>query len=131
MTGQTVNTVKKRNSLVPSFLSGGQNRNDDRRKEYNLTLSEESGIGYRKTHLISPTFAWILHSTPYFFILVFLTAFYDRSRMTDRYLVPLKNRTHLYQILTTPVGRVWHLTRFYSVALLLENRFACHHFVQE
>ena len=65
--------------------------------------SEESGIGYRKTHLISPTSAWILHSTSYFFIIVFPTAFYDRSRMTGKYLIPLKNRTHLYQILTTPV----------------------------
>ena len=26
-----------------------------------------------------------------------------RSRMTGKYLIPLKNRTHLYQILTTPV----------------------------
>ena len=42
---KSVNTVEKRNSLVPSFLSGGQNRNDDRRKEYNMTLSEESDIG--------------------------------------------------------------------------------------
>ena len=41
---QVFSTVKKRNSLVPSFLSGGQNRNDDGRKEYNLTLSGESGI---------------------------------------------------------------------------------------
>ena len=56
--------------------------------------SEESGIGYRKTHLMSPTSAWILHSTPYFFILVFPTAFYDRSRMTGRYLIPFcKNRS--------------------------------------
>ena len=55
--------------------------------------SEESGNGYRKIHLISPTFAWILHSTPYFFIIIFPTAFYDRSRMTGRYLIPLcKNR---------------------------------------
>ena len=42
---QECNTIEKRNSPLPSFLSGGQNRNDDRRKEYNLTLSEESGIG--------------------------------------------------------------------------------------
>ena len=35
------------------------------------------------------------HSTPYFFIIIFPTAFYDRSRMTGRYLIPLKNRTHL------------------------------------
>ncbi len=80
-------TVGKRNSLLPSFLSGGQIRNDDRRKKHNLTLSEESGSGYRKTHLISPTSAWILHSPPYFFILLFPTAFYDRSRMTGKYLL--------------------------------------------
>ena len=65
--------------------------------------SEESGKGHRKMHLISPTSAWILHSTSYFFIIIFPTAFYDRSRMTGKYLIPLKNRTHLYQILTTPV----------------------------
>ena len=35
------------NSLLPSFLSGGQKRNDDRRKKHNMTLSEESGRGYR------------------------------------------------------------------------------------
>ena len=29
---KSVNTVEKRNSLVPSFLSGRQNRNDDGRK---------------------------------------------------------------------------------------------------
>ena len=59
---QKLFTVSRRfNSLLPSFLSGGQNRNDDRRKKHNLTLSKESGIGYRKTHLISPTSAQILH----------------------------------------------------------------------
>ena len=31
------------------------------------------------------------------------------------------------QSLTAPVGRVWRLTHFYSVALRLEKRFACHH----
>ena len=29
------------------------------------------------------------------------------------------------QILTAPVGRVWRLTHFYSVASLLEKWFAC------
>ena len=57
------------------------------RKEHTMTLSEESGIGYRNMHLIPTFFAQILHSTPYFFILVFPTAFYDRSRMTGRYLI--------------------------------------------
>ena len=37
------------------------------------------------------------------------------------------NTCILCQILTAPVGRVWRLTHFYSVALLLEKRFACHH----
>ena len=30
--GQECNTIEKRNSPLPSFLSGGQNRNDDGRK---------------------------------------------------------------------------------------------------
>ena len=38
-------------------------------------------------------FAQILHSTSYFFIVVFPTAFYNRSRMTGRYLILVcKNR---------------------------------------
>ena len=58
-----------------------------------MTLSEESGIGYRKMHLTPVFFARILHSTSYFFIIVFPTAFYDRSRMTGRYLILVcKNR---------------------------------------
>ena len=54
-----------------------------------MSDSEESGIEYRKTHLILATFAWILHSTSYFFIIVFPIAFYDRSRMTGKYLILL------------------------------------------
>ena len=42
---KSFNTTLKRNSSLPSFLSGGQNRNDDKRKEYNMPFSEESGIG--------------------------------------------------------------------------------------
>jgi len=38
--------------------------------------SEESGIGEsQKVYLIPVFFAWILHSTPYFFITLFPTAF--------------------------------------------------------
>ena len=51
--------------------------------------SEESGIGSsQKVYLTPAFFAQILHSTPYFFITLFPTAFYDRSRMTGRYLIP-------------------------------------------
>ena len=35
------------------------------------------------------------------------------------------NTRILCQILTAPVGRVWRLTHFCSVAPLLEKRFAC------
>ena len=115
---QVFNTVEKRNSLSPSFLSGIKHTWRKETQKHILTLSEESGIGYRKTHLIPPTSAWILtapvgrvwrfthfcsvalllekwftchHSTPYFFITLFPTAFSLRSRMTGRYLIPLKN----------------------------------------
>ena len=37
------------------------------------------------------------------------------------YLIPV----FFARILTAPVGRVWRLTHFYSVALLLEKWFAC------
>ncbi len=77
-------TVEKHNSPLPSFLSGGQNRNVNKRKEYNMTLSKESGSSYRKIRLTPVFFAWILHSTSYFFIILFPTAFYDRSRMTGK-----------------------------------------------
>ncbi len=103
---------------------------EKKHKKQIVMSSEESGKGYQKMHLTPAFFAQILtapvgrvwrlthfysvasllekwfachHSFPYFFILLFLAAFYDRSRMTGRYLIPLKNRTHLYQILTTPV----------------------------
>ena len=58
-------------------------------EKHNLTLSEESGIGESQEAYLTPvSFAWILHSTSYFFIILFPTAFYDRSRITGRYLVP-------------------------------------------
>ena len=47
-----------------------------------MTNSEESGIEYRKMHLILATFARILHSFPYFFMILFPTSFSLRSRMT-------------------------------------------------
>ena len=52
-----------------------------------MSDSEESGIGYRKMHLTPVFFVQILHSTSYFFIILFPTAFYGRSRMTDKYLI--------------------------------------------
>ncbi len=42
---------------------------------------------------MSPTSAWILHSPPYFFITLFPTVFFLRSRMTGRYLI-LLYKTH-------------------------------------
>ena len=85
-TGQ--NIIEKQKAPLPSFLSGGQNQNVDERKEYNMTFSEESGIDYQKMHLTPTFFAWILHSFPYFFITLFPTAFFLRSRMTSTYLMP-------------------------------------------
>ena len=48
--------------------------------------SEESGIGYRKIHLTPVFFARFFTLPRTFFITIFPTAFYDRSRMTGRYL---------------------------------------------
>mgnify|MGYP006970255608 FL=1 len=106
-------TSRKRNSPLPSFLSGRQIRNDNRRKEYNMTLSEESGIGYRKTHLTPTFFAQILHSTPYFFILLFPTAFYDRSRMTGSFLIPFCKKLFYLSAHTCPFRQPagWHFPR--------------------
>ena len=124
MTGKNVIPLKTASPL-PSFLSGGQNRNDDGRKEYNLTLSEESGSGYsQKVYLIPVSSARILHSTPYFFITLFPTAFYVRSRMTGRYVIPLKNRTHLYRILTTPV-LFYHSARHRILPSFKNDRQEC------
>ena len=95
-------------------------------------------------HLTPTFFAQILHSFPYFFILVFPTAFYLRSRMTGRYLVPFcKNRLFVsatlisilcFLIQLTPfvssadtLAKAKRLTHFYSVAPLLEKWFTCHH----
>ena len=47
----------------------------------------------------------ILHSPPYFFILVFSTAFYHRSRMTGRYLLPKKRNSLLPSFLSGEQNR--------------------------
>ena len=52
---------------------------------------------------------------------------YSRSDSFILILKPTFNTRILCQILTAPVGRVWRLTHFCSVALLLEKWFACHH----
>ncbi len=44
------------------------------KKKHHVPLSEESGIGYRKAHLISPNSAWILH-----FVQEWQTGIYCRS----------------------------------------------------
>ena len=46
------------------------------------------------------------HSTPYFFILLFLTAFYDHSRMTGRYLIPFCKKLFYLSAHTCPFRRV-------------------------
>ena len=74
-----------------------------------MTNSEESGIGYRKMHLTLLFFAQILHSTSYFFIILFPTAFYDRSRMTGRYLIPLC-KNHFSALLTLISALMFLLT---------------------
>ncbi len=125
---QKLFTVSRRfNSLLPSFLSGGKHEQRTEIYKQSMNGSEESGIGYRKIHLTPVFFARFFTLPRTFFITIFPTAFYDRSRMTGRYLIPLKNRTHFCRILTDPVGRVWRFIHFYSVAVLLEKWFACHH----
>ena len=48
---------------------------------------------HRSEYLNLVSFAWILHSIPYFFTTLFPTTFSLRSRMTGRYLIPFcKNR---------------------------------------
>ena len=95
-----------------------------------LSVSEESGSGYRKTHLIAATSARILtapvgrvwrfthfcsvasllekwftchHSFPYFFIKIFPTAFSFRSRMTGRQVIPFcKKLLFIFLLILTP-----------------------------
>ena len=64
-----------------------------------MRVREESGIAYRKAHLILATFARILHSFPYFFITLFPTAFYDRSRMTGKNIIPFYKKFLLNDII--------------------------------
>ncbi len=45
---KSITAFQKRNSPLPSFLSGGQNRNDDKYSKQYVRRSEESGIGYRQ-----------------------------------------------------------------------------------
>ncbi len=63
-------------------------------------------------------FAQILHSFPYFFILVFPTAFYLRSRMTGRYLVPFcKNRLFVSATLISILCFLLQLTPFVNLSV--------------
>ena len=54
----------------------------------------------------------ILHSFPYFFITLFPTYFYDRSRMTGRYLIPFYKKLFYVSAHTCPFRRLRrHLPR--------------------
>ena len=73
------------------------------------------------------------HSTPYFFISLFPTAFYRRSRMTGKYILLLCKKLFFpfCSLLPLPtagavtLANAKRLTHFYSVAPLLEKWFAC------
>ena len=90
-----------------------------------MRVSEESGIEYSKTHWILATFARILHSTSYFFIILFPTAFYDRSRMTGRYLLPFCKKLSAVSAPTCPFRRLRrHLSQDKASHTLLQRRSA-------
>ena len=57
-----------------------------RREVPSLARRYRQACVHKSEYLNLATYAQILHSTPYFFITLFPTAFYDRSRMTGRYL---------------------------------------------
>ena len=87
-----------------------------------MTLNEESGIGYsQKVYLIPVSFARILHSTPYFFITLFPTAFYDRSRMTGKNIIPLKNASPLPSFLSGGQNRNDDRRKEYNLTLSEES----------
>ena len=101
-----------------------------------MPLSEESGIGYRKTHLISPNFARFFTLPRTFFITIFPTAFSFRSRMTGSQVIPFcKKLLFVFLLILAPSDglrlhtflslKAKRITHFYSVALLLEKWFAC------
>ena len=134
------NTTSKHNSLLPSFLSGGQNRNDDERKNIMWLLAKNPArdthkcVYKYKTRLFSSLVSaspehggkcraceakgaslstqvkickscilcQILHSTPYFFVSLFLTVFFLRSRMTGRYLLPFCKKLFYLSAHTCP-----------------------------
>ena len=50
------------------------------------------------------------HSTPYFFIIIFPTAFYRRSRMTGRYLLPFCKKLFLRICSYLPLPSTCQLT---------------------
>ncbi len=102
-----------------------------RRKEYTMTLSEESGIGAyllmlapsdgfaatlakakRLTHFYSVALLlekWFAchHSFPYFFITIFPTAFSFRSRMTGKYLISFcKKLLFIFLLILAPFRRI-------------------------
>ena len=86
-----------------------------------MANSEESGIGYRKMHVTPVFFARILHSTSYFFIILFPTAFYHRSRMTGRYLLPKKRNSLLPSFLSGEQNRNDDRRKEYNLTLSEES----------
>ena len=95
------------------------------KKKQHVPLSEESGIGYRKTHLISPTFARFFTLPRTFFITIFPTAFYDRSRMTGRYLIPFRIKSFFVSAHTYPFRQLrWHFSQGKASHSLLLRRSA-------
>ena len=108
---QKLFTVSRRfNSLLPSFLSGGKHEQRTEIYKQSMNGSEESGIGYRKIHLTPVFFARFFTLPRTFFITIFPTAFYDRSRMTGRYLMPLC-KSHFFRVYShLPLSSTCRLT---------------------
>lgn len=95
------------------------------KEKHNPTLSEESGSGYRKTHLNLAISAQILHSTPYFFIIVFPTTFFLHSRMTGKYLISFYKKRFSLSPHTCPFRQLrWHFSQGKASHSLLQRRFA-------
>ena len=74
-------------------------------------LTAPVGRVWRLTHFCSVALLfekWFAchHSFPYFFILVFPTAFYDRSRMTGRFLIPFCKKLFFISAHTCPFRRL-------------------------
>ena len=82
-------------------------------------------LAYTGQNINTHILCQILHSTPYFFVSLFPIAFYRRSRMTGRFLIPFCKKPFLLSTHACPFRQLrWHFSQGKASHTLLQRRSA-------